>query len=355
MTQQLSIVRFIQSAVLALTLLAAPQVHAQQAPAPAAQPKIKFSPAVIYYLPTSPSDTKGAASTDNGFIAAARIGIGKAAGEYGITIPEHRVTDADKITATIKKVADSGANPIIAIGSQNVAPVLSLAERYPNTQFTVIDGLVPPLFPNVQSVLFKDNEGAFLVGFIAGKVAQSGRVGFIGGMDSPLIQNFAIGYTQGVKHANPQAEVSIDMIGKTAAAWNEPEKARALAMAQYNKGVEVIFAAAGASSVGVLQAASQTHKFGIGVDSNQNGLFPGRVLTSLVKRVDNVVYNALKQSRDGSWGPGIKYLGIKEGALDYAVDDNNRTLLSEKLIEEVASAKERIINGIISVNTYTPR
>lgn len=347
MTNTRPIIYSLLGAILALTVVIALPVQAQDKP--------KFKPAIVYYLPNSPTDTKGTQTTDNGFIAAARIGIGKAAGEYGISIPEYRVTDADKIASTIKKVADSGASPIIALGSQNVAPVLNLAERYPNTQFTVIDGLVPPLFPNVQSVLFKDNEGAFLVGFIAGKVSQSGRVGFIGGMDSPLIQNFATGYVQGVKYANAQAEIAVDMIGNTAAAWNDPEKARNLAMAQYNKGVEVIFAAAGASSVGVLSAANQTHKYGIGVDSNQNGLFPGRVLTSLVKRVDVVVYNALKQSREGSWSPGIKYLGIKEGALDYAVDDNNRTLLSEKLIEDVASAKDRIINGIITVNAYTPK
>ncbi len=332
---------------LALALSFAPSLMAAEA-------KPKFNPALIYILPDGVAETKNT-SSDNAFIAAARVGLGKANTNFGILIPEHRVKDADSIAATLKKVADSGASPIIALGSQNVAPVLNIAERYPNTQFTVIDGLVPPLFPNVQSILFKDNEGSFLVGFIAGKIAASGRVGFIGGMDSPLIQNFATGYTQGVKYANPQAEVTVEMVGTTAKAWNDPEKARALAMAQYNRGVEVIFAAAGGSSMGVLNAANQTHRYAIGVDSNQNGIFPGRVLTSMVKRVDVAVYDALKRSRDGSWAPGIKYLGIKEGALDYAVDENNSTLLSEKLIEEVANAKDRIINGLISVNSYSPK
>jgi basic membrane protein A and related proteins len=345
---QRSIMLLTRGAVIALVI----SVSAAHAQAPS---KPKFNPAVIYYLPQSATDAKGTQVTDNAFIAAARIGIGRAAGEYGITIPEHRVTDSDQIAATIKKVADSGATPIIALGSQNVAPVLNLAERYPGTQFTVIDGLVPPLFPNVQSVLFKDNEGSFLVGFIAGRIATSGKIGFIGGMDSPHIRNFETGFVQGVKYANPDADVVSDMIGNTAAAWNNREKARMLAMAQYNRGTEVIFAAAGGSTIGVLDAANQTHKFAIGVDSNQNGIYPGRVLTSLVKRVDVVIYDALKRSRDGSWSPGLKYLGIKEGALDYAVDDNNRTLLSERLIEDVATAKERIVNGIITVNSYTPK
>ena len=319
-------------------------------------PKPKFNPAVVYYLPASNSKTK-TASTDGAFIDSARTGIEKASAEFGTPVTEHRVSteNAATITAEIKKLADSGASPIIALGGQNVVPVLNLAERYPNTQFTVVDGLVPPLFPNVQSVLFRDNEGAFLVGYIAAKISVSGRIGFIGGLDSPLIRNFATGYTQGAKYANNDIDITTDMIGTTADAWNSPDKARDIAMKQYNNGVDVIFAAAGGSSIGVLNAANQTHKYAIGVDINQNGLFPGRVLTSMVKRVDIAVYDTLKRSHEQSWSPGIKYLGIKEGALDYAVDENNRALISEHLIEQVSDAKERIINGFITVDAYTPK
>jgi basic membrane protein A len=207
----------------------------------------------------------------------------------------------------------------------------------------------------VQSILFKDHEGAFLVGLIAGKIAKSGHVGFIGGMDVPLIRNFAHGYAQGVRYANPSAEIDSEMLGTTPEAWSDPDKAHALAVAQFNKGAEVIFAAAGGSGVGVLKAASETSKFAIGVDINQNGLFPQHVLTSLVKRVDVAVYNALRTSRDGKWSAGIKYLGITEGALDYAIDQHNRDLLPMKVIEDVAMAKERIINGIIVVEAYAPK
>lgn len=355
---RLSILRlaaFMATAALTSAAAPVPNPTATSTPAAAeAKPaKAIFNPAIIYYLPATPESDKQ--KTDGAFVDAARAGIEKAASEFKTPIAEYRVNANEDVTAAIKRVADSGASPIIALGSQNVVPVLTLAERYPNTQFTVIDGLVPPLFPNVQSILFKDNEGAFLVGLIAARTAKSGQLGFIGGLDSPLIRNFAAGFTQGAHQANPAAKVTISMIGTTAEAWSNPTRAYELAMEQYNKGVEVILAAAGGSSLGVLKAANESGKLAIGIDSNQNGVFPGRVLTSLIKRVDVAVYDSLKRAREGSWSPGLKYLGIKEGALDYAIDQNNRALIGSGLIEEVATAKDRIINGIIVVDTYSPK
>lgn len=307
----------------------------------------RFNPAIVYLYSGSDSD--------RAFIDAARAGIDKAEREFGVKVQEHRMMGSENITATIKNVADSGASPIIAVGYQNVMPVLNLAERYPNTKFTVVDGLVPPLFSNVQSVIFKDHEGAFLVGMIAGKTSKTGHIGFIGGMDVPLIRNFNKGYIQGARYANPDIQVDVAMVGNDPSAWSNPDAAHALATQQFKTGADVIFAAAGGSGLGVLKAASETKHFAIGVDTNQNGLFPGHVLTSLVKRVDIAVYDALKTSHARSWNPGIKYLGIKEGALDYAVDQNNKNLISEQLIEEVATAKERIINGTIDVEMYSPK
>lgn len=307
----------------------------------------RFKPAIVYLYSGSDSD--------RAFIDAARAGLEKAEKEFGVKVQEHRMMGSENITATLKNVADSGASPIIAVGYQNVMPVLNLAERYPNTKFTVIDGLVPPLFSNVQSVIFKDHEGAFLVGMIAGKVSKTNHIGFIGGMDVPLIRNFNKGYIQGARYANPDIQVDVDMVGTDPSAWSNPDAAHKLATKQFKAGADVCFAAAGGSSVGVLQAANENGKYGIGVDTNQNGLFPGHVLTSLVKRVDIAVYDALKTSHGRNWSPGIKYLGIKEGALDYAVDQNNRNLISEQLIEDVATAKERIINGTIDVEMYSPK
>lgn len=312
-----------------------------------AQPKAKFEPAIVYLYSSNESD--------RAFIDAARAGLERAQRAFGVKVPEYRMKSSDDISATIKKVADSGASPIIAVGYQNVMPVLNLAERYPQTRFTVIDGLVPPLFPNVQSIIFKDHEGAFLVGMIAAKVAKNDHVGFIGGMDIPLIRNFSHGFAQGARYAKPKVRIDVDMVGSGPEAWSDPQAAHDLALQQFEAGADVIFAAAGGSGLGVLEAADRSGKYAIGVDTNQNGLFPGHVLTSMVKRVDIAVYDTLKTSHEGKWSPGIKYLGIREGALDYAVDNNNRKLISESLIEEVAMAKERIMNGIITVEMYTPK
>ncbi|MBN8542971.1 MAG: BMP family ABC transporter substrate-binding protein [Alphaproteobacteria bacterium] len=313
----------------------------------AASKEKNFKPALIYVL--------GDKDSDRAFVDAARAGAERAEDELGVTFTQYRMHAGEDVTARIKTAADSGANPIIAVGFQNVMPVLSLAERYPNTHFTVIDGLVPPLFPNVQSVIFKDHEGAFLVGIIAAITSKTKHIGFIGGMDVPIIRNFALGFAQGVRHADPQAKVDIEMIGNTTKAWSDPGKAREIALTQYASGIDVIFAAAGGSGVGALEAAKETDNFAIGVDINQNALFPGNVLTSLIKRVDIAVYDALKTSKDGKWSPGIKYLGLKEGALDYAVDEYNRHLMNEEMIDKVATAKERIINGLITVQMYSPK
>lgn len=309
--------------------------------------KTKYQPALIYQYAGDENDSS--------FVTSAQSGIARAETEFRPLVSVTRMESSDNPAETIEKVADSGATPIILLGNQFVTPVIGLAERYPNTTFTIIDGLTPPLYPNVQSILFKDHEGAFLVGVIAGRLSRSGFVGFIGGMDIPLIRNFATGFKQGVKYAAADVKVDVQMLGTTAEAWSSPEKAKSIAQTQYREGADIIFAAAGGSSLGVLKAADEINKFAIGVDSNQNGLYPGRVLTSLVKRVDTAVYDTLKNSREGTWSPGIKYLGIKEGALDYAVDQNNRTLISEQLIEEVATAKDRIISGKITVEGYSAK
>lgn len=306
-----------------------------------------YKPAIIY---VSTGEDMGSA-----FISTARTGIGRAEGEFRTSVTITRMSSMSDAPKVIKQVADTGSSPIILLGNQYVGPVMAVADRYPNINFTIIDGLAPPLFPNVQSITFKDHEGAFLVGMIAGKLSESKMVGFIGGMDVPLIRNFAQGYTQGVHYTAPNRKVEVQMIGTTADAWSNPDKARDLAKRQYNAGADIIFAAAGASSLGVLKAADEMGKLAIGVDSNQNGIYPGRVLTSMVKRVDVAVYDTLKNSHDGSWSAGIKTLGIKEGALDYAVDQNNSKFINEKLIEEVATAKDKIIAGTLVVDSYTAR
>jgi len=307
----------------------------------------KLLPALVY--------DSGALDTDHAFIRMARSGAEKAHEELGISFDEFRLPEQEPATDFMKSIADKGYSPIIAVGYQNVVAVLSLAEKYPDTRFTVIDGLVPPIHPNVQSIVFKDHEGAFLIGMIAAYSTKTNRIGFIGGMDVPLIRNFLAGYRQGAQFVRPNIHISSDMVGTTSRAWRRPDIAYDLAKKQYQSGEDIIFAAAGGSGIGVLRAAKDNDKFAIGVDTNQNSTFPGHVLTSLVKRVDLAVFNTLKNSLDGTWQPGIKSLGLKEAALDFAVDRNNKDLLSSQIVDQVLTTRERIINGLIEVKAYSPQ
>ncbi len=307
----------------------------------------EFRPAILY--------ESGASKGDYAFIDMMKRGAQKAKEEIGINYEEFNLPDGRDRVDFLKEVAESGVTHIIAVGFQNVVPVLTVADQYPEVYFTVIDGIVPPLFKNVQSVNFKDHEGAFLVGIIAGELSPTNKIGFIGGMDVPLIKNFEYGFRQGAEYSRPGIEMlPSDMVGTTPAAWSDPERAKALAKKQYNAGVGVIFAAAGGSSVGVLEAAAEMDALAIGVDTNQNGLYPGNVLTSMIKRVDKAIYEVLVNSFSGKWEPGIKYLGIKEGALDYAVDVNNKDLITKAAIDKVEDAKDRIARGLITVDVFSP-
>ncbi|WP_434624169.1 BMP family lipoprotein [Azospirillum sp. B2RO_4] len=200
-----------------------------------------------------------------------------------------------------------GASVIVAVGFSQTAAVDKVAKESPKTKFCLIDDKLDA--PNVQSVTFKEEEGSYLVGMAAALASKTGKVGFVGGMDIPLIRNFLTGYEQGVKHVAANDEVFVNMTGTTPAAWNDPGRGAELAKSQFSRGADVVFAAAGATGLGVLQAAADAGKLSIGVDSNQNHVHPGSVLTSMVKRVDVVVYDCMKAAKDGSWKPGHRASG----------------------------------------------
>jgi basic membrane protein A len=182
--------------------------------------------------------------------------------------------------------------------------------------------------------------------------SKTGKVGFVGGMDIPLIRNFAHGYQQGVKHVAPDAEVLVNMTGTTPAAWNDPAKGAELAQSQFDRGADVVYAAAGGTGLGVLQAAADSGKLSIGVDSNQNHLHPGSVLTSMLKRVDVAVYNAFKDAKEGDLETGVQNLGLAEDGVGYALDDNNRALITPEMEAALEDAKAKIIAGEIEVTDY---
>ena len=180
----------------------------------------------------------------------------------------------------------------------------------------------------MQSIVFKEHEGSFLVGMAAAMASKTGKVGFVGGMDIPLIRKFALGYEEGAKYVNPKIEIFQNMTGTTPAAWNDPTRGGELARSQFDRGADVVYAAAGATGLGVLQAAKDKGRLAIGVDSNQNHLHPGTILTSMIKRVDLAVYEAFKTAKDGTWKAGVRNLGVAESGVGYSVDEHNRKLIT---------------------------
>ena len=258
--------------------------------------------------------------------------------ETGIDPIEFEVTNDTQIEQAHRRFAQRGSDLIIGVGFDQEVPVKAVAKEFPAVHFTIFDAVVK--LPNVQSVLFKEQEGSFLVGIAAAMASKTGKIGFVGGMDVPLIRRFACGYVHGAKYANPNIEVIQNMTGTTPAAWNDPARGGELAKGQFDRGVDVVYAAAGGTGIGVYQMARDAGKLAIGVDSNQNYLQPGTMLTSMVKRVD------------GTWQAGISVLGLKEGGVDWAVDQYNENLITPEMKAKVEQAERDIIDGKIKVQDY---
>jgi basic membrane protein A len=285
---------------------------------------------------------------DKSFNEAAYNGAKRWAEETGGTFAEIEMASEAQREQALRRFAEAGNNPIVMTGFAFASTLDTVAQDYPETKFAIIDGVVDQ--PNVQSVVFQEHEGGYLVGIAAAMASKSGTVGFIGGMDVPLIRNFACGYVQGVKATNPDAKVIQNMTGTTPAAWNDPVKGGELTKAQIAQGADVVYAAAGGTGVGVLQAAADNGILSIGVDSNQNYLFPGKVLTSMVKRVDVAVYDAFKAGPDLQ--PGLRVIGVADGGIDYALDENNASVFTDEIKAAVEKAKAGIIDGSIKVHDY---
>ena len=324
----------ILAAMLAMTAITAvgPQARAQD-----------FSPAVVF-------DQGG--KFDKSFNEAAYNGAERFKKETGTAYREFEVTNEGQREQALRTLVRRGASVIVAVGFSQTAAVEKVAKESPNTKFCLIDDKLE--VPNVQSVTFKEEEGSFLVGMAAALASKTGKVGFIGGMDIPLIRNFLTGYEQGVKHVTPGAEVFVNMTGTTPAAWNDPGRGAELAKSQFARGADVVFAAAGATGLGVMQAASDAGKLAIGVDSNQNHVHPGKVLTSMVKRVDVVVYDCMKSAKDGSWKAGHRVVGLKEDGVGYALDEHNRKLITPEMEAKLEEAETQIIAGSLAVKPYKP-
>jgi basic membrane protein A len=256
-------------------------------------------------------------------------------------------SDAQREQA-MRRLAESGANPVVMAGFSQASALGVVAPDYPDTTFVIIDGVVDE--PNVRSVIFSEHEGSYLVGMLAAMASETGTVGFVGGMDIPLISAFGCGYAQGVVAVNPEATVISNMTGTTPAAWNDPVRGGELTRGQIAQGADVVYAAAGGTGLGVLQVAEDEGIFSIGVDSNQNYLHPGSVLTSMLKRVDVAVYDAFTTGPEVE--TGLHVFGLAEEGVGYAVDENNEALLSDEMIAAVEDARAQIIAGELAVHDY---
>ncbi|MBT6140073.1 MAG: BMP family ABC transporter substrate-binding protein [Rhodospirillaceae bacterium] len=287
---------------------------------------------------------------DKSFNEGVYNGVEKFAKETGIKYREFEVTNPSQREQAIRRMAQKGANPILGVGFAQAPAIEKVAKEFPKVRFTIIDMVVD--LPNVQSVVFKEQEGSFLVGVMAAEASKTGKVGFVGGMDIPLIRRFACGYVQGVKWANGSASVLQNMTGTTPSAWNDPTKGAELARSQFDRGADVVYAAAGGTGIGVYQAAKDAGKLAIGVDSNQNHIQPGTMLTSMLKRVDVAAYAAFKGAKDGTWKAGIQVLGLAENGVGWALDDNNAKLVTGPMKAKVAEAEKGILSGSIKVHDY---
>ncbi len=301
-------------------------------------------PAVIY-------DMGG--KFDKSFNEGVYNGVKKFTDETGIEVMEFEVTSETQREQAMRRMAERGATIVLGVGFAQADAIAKVAAEFPDTKFSIIDVTWLDA-PNIRQYGFKENEGSYLVGVAAAMASQTGKVGFVGGMDIPLIRHFACGYVQGVKATNPSAEVFENMTGSTPAAWNDPAKGAELTQSQIDRGADVVYHAAGGTGVGVIRAAADAGKLAIGVDSNQNGMAPGSVLTSMLKRVDVAAYETFKDAAAGDFETGVRVLGAAEGGVDWALDENNADLITPEIKAAIEDAKAKIISGEITVAEYYP-
>jgi basic membrane protein A len=302
----------------------------------------EFKPAVIY-------DMGG--KFDKSFNEGVFNGIKKFSDETGVEVMEFEVTNEAQRQQAMEKMVQRGATIVLGVGFAQADAIDAVAAANPDVKFSIID--VSWLDkPNLRQYAFKEQEGSYLVGIAAAMASKTGKVGFVGGMDIPLIRAFACGYEQGVHSVDAKMEVLQNMTGTTPAAWNDPTKGAELTQAQIDRGADVVYQAAGGTGVGVIQAAADAGKMSIGVDSNQNHMAPGSVLTSMLKRVDVAAYETMKDAMSGDFETGVRILGVAEGGVGFAVDENNASVLTAEMQAAMNAASAKITSGEIVVHDF---
>ena len=286
---------------------------------------------------------------DKSFNESAHNGAQRWAEETGGSYNEVELQSEAQREQALRRFAESGANPVITMGFAMADALGTVAPDYPDTKFVAVD-VTWLEAPNIRQIGFAEHEGSYLVGMLAAMASKSGTVGFVGGMDIPLIRHFGCGYAQGAKAVNPDVSIVANMTGTTPTAWNDPVKGSEITKAQISQGADVVYAAAGGTGVGVLQTAADEGILSIGVDSNQNYLHPGQVLTSMLKRVDVAVYEAMKAGENVE--TGVFTMGLSDEGVGYALDDNNAPLITAEMQAMVDEARQKIIDGDLEVTAY---
>ena len=287
---------------------------------------------------------------DKSFNSAAYLGAMKAKDDLHVYVKYVEATDENSFETLLRAFAQKDFDIVISIGVTQRDAMQKVAAQFPKKHFAIVDAEVKA--PNVRSMLFEEQQGSYLMGAAAALTSKTGEVGFIGGMDIPLIRRFQMGYEAGAKKINPGIKVVSNYIGITGEAWNNPAKGKELAVSQYDQGADVVFAVAGASNMGVFDAVEEKGKFAIGVDSNQDGIKPGRILTSMLKRVDVAVYTTCQDLAQGKFEPGVRHFGLDSQGVDYAVDSFNAKILPESTRNRLDALKAQIVAGKIQVPDY---
>jgi basic membrane protein A len=294
---------------------------------------------------------------DKSFNDGAYIGAERAAKELGVRVRFIEPGEGSDRESGLRLLAAEGMDIVVGVGFIFTDDLTALAKEYPNTKFAGVDysvatdkdGKVIPPPANLAALKFREEQGSFLVGALAALVGKSNKVGFVGGMDSPLIKKFEAGYEAGVKQVCPTCQVISQYAGVTPEAFRNPGKGKELALSQYQQGVNVIFHASGSTGLGVFEAARQTGKLAIGVDADQFNEAPGYVVTSMVKGIDNAVYDAIRRVKEQRFKGGIYQYGLAENGVGYVYDANNEKLIPAEVRARLEALKQDIIAGRITV------
>jgi basic membrane protein A and related proteins len=297
---------------------------------------------------------------DKSFNDGAYAGAQRAVQDLGVRARYVEPGEAGDREAGLRLLAAEGMDLVIGVGFIFTDDITQLAKEYPHTRFACVDysvstdsaGRPIPPPPNLAALKFREEQGSFLVGALAGLITKSKTVGFVGGMNFPLIQKFEAGYTMGVKRVCPTCRVIVQYAGVTPDAFRDPGKGKELALSQYQQGADVIYHASGATGLGVFEAARQTGKLAIGVDADQWDEAPGRILTSMVKHVDVAVYQTIAHVKDSTFQGGIFDFGLAEDGVGYVYDDHNRSMIPDNVRARVEALKADVIAGRIVVPTF---